>query len=161
MLATIMWCPIRLCVCYTRMHYWIHMDPQVCSWRDVTRVAKVGTPPQATSRDCFRDTNMQWQTVLAIGIPGHVRDAQFRMRLVWLDGGGGSFAHGVAGKRPCVSRVRTVWPSGLRRWLKAPVRKGVGSNPTAVMNALGACVQLSHARQSHQSRRPCSVAAQR
>ena len=28
--------------------------------------------------------------------------------------------------------LRTVWPSGLRRWLKAPVRKGVGSNPTAV-----------------------------
>ena len=27
----------------------------------------------------------------------------------------------------------TVWPSGLRRWLKAPFRKGVGSNPTAVM----------------------------
>ena len=26
----------------------------------------------------------------------------------------------------------TVWPSGLRRWIKAPVRKGVGSNPTAV-----------------------------
>ena len=30
---------------------------------------------------------------------------------------------------------KTVWPSGLRRWLKALVRKGVGSNPTAV-NAL-------------------------
>jgi hypothetical protein len=29
----------------------------------------------------------------------------------------------------------TVWPSGLRRWLKAPFRKGVGSNPTAVMCA--------------------------
>ena len=28
---------------------------------------------------------------------------------------------------------KTVWPSGLRRWLQAPVRKGVGSNPTAVM----------------------------
>ena len=28
--------------------------------------------------------------------------------------------------------VKTVWPSGLRRWLKAPFRKGVGSNPTAV-----------------------------
>ena len=28
--------------------------------------------------------------------------------------------------------ARTVWPSGLRRWLQAPVRKGVGSNPTAV-----------------------------
>ena len=27
---------------------------------------------------------------------------------------------------------KTVWPSGLRRWLKAPFRKGVGSNPTAV-----------------------------
>ena len=26
----------------------------------------------------------------------------------------------------------TVWPSGLRRWPQAPVRKGVGSNPTAV-----------------------------
>ena len=26
----------------------------------------------------------------------------------------------------------TVWPSGLRRWLQAPVRRGVGSNPTAV-----------------------------
>ena len=25
----------------------------------------------------------------------------------------------------------TVWPSGLRRWLKAPFRKGVGSKPTA------------------------------
>ena len=28
---------------------------------------------------------------------------------------------------------KTVWPSGLRRWLKAPFRKGVGSNPTAAM----------------------------
>ena len=27
----------------------------------------------------------------------------------------------------------TVWPSGLGRWLKAPLRKGVGSNPTAVI----------------------------
>ena len=27
----------------------------------------------------------------------------------------------------------TLWPSGLRRWLKAPVRKGVGSNPTGVI----------------------------
>ena len=31
----------------------------------------------------------------------------------------------------------TVWPSGLRRWLQAPVRKGVGPNPTAVN--VGAC----------------------
>ena len=27
----------------------------------------------------------------------------------------------------------TPWPSGLRRWLKAQVRKGVGSNPTGVI----------------------------
>ncbi len=36
---------------------------------------------------------------------------------------------------------RTVWPSGLRRWLQAPVRKGVGSNPTAVTVAASAPVQ--------------------
>ena len=28
----------------------------------------------------------------------------------------------------------TLWPSGLRRWLKAPVRKAVGSNPTGVIS---------------------------
>ena len=33
----------------------------------------------------------------------------------------------------------TVWPSGLRRWLQAPVRKGVGSNPTAVISQLMLC----------------------
>ena len=30
---------------------------------------------------------------------------------------------------------KTVWPSGLRRWLQAPVRKGVGSNLAAVMHS--------------------------
>ena len=29
--------------------------------------------------------------------------------------------------------AETAWPSGLRRQLKALVRKGVGSNPTAVI----------------------------
>ncbi len=29
--------------------------------------------------------------------------------------------------------VEKVWPSGPRRWLKAPFRKGLGSNPTAVI----------------------------
>ena len=28
---------------------------------------------------------------------------------------------------------KTIWPSGLRRWLKAPFRKGVDSNPIAVI----------------------------
>ena len=37
--------------------------------------------------------------------------------------------------RLCGDKNKTVWPSGLRRWLKAPVRKGVGSNPTAVTHA--------------------------
>ena len=31
-----------------------------------------------------------------------------------------------------IARLKAVWPSGLRRWRKAPFRKGVGSNPTAV-----------------------------
>ena len=33
----------------------------------------------------------------------------------------------------CSGVAMTVWPSGLRRWLQAPGRKGVGSNPTAVI----------------------------
>ena len=36
------------------------------------------------------------------------------------------------GAKPTQHILTTVWPSGLRRWLQAPVRKGVGSNPTAV-----------------------------
>ena len=32
---------------------------------------------------------------------------------------------------------KTVWPSGVRRWLQAPIRKGVGSNPTAVIFTTG------------------------
>ena len=31
----------------------------------------------------------------------------------------------------------TIWPCGLRRWLQAPVRKSVGSNPTAVVYLVG------------------------
>ena len=34
---------------------------------------------------------------------------------------------------------KTVWPSGLRRWLQAPVCKGVGSNPTAVPLQASCC----------------------
>ena len=36
------------------------------------------------------------------------------------------------GSYPVWQAPTTVWPSGLRRWLQAPVRKGVGSNPTGV-----------------------------
>ena len=39
----------------------------------------------------------------------------------------------VFGQRALLPAIKTVWPSGLRRWLQAPVRKGVGSNPTAVI----------------------------
>ena len=45
----------------------------------------------------------------------------------------------ACGCEPAIGDVRlvillteTLWPSGLRRWLKAPFRKGVGSNPTGV-----------------------------
>ena len=37
----------------------------------------------------------------------------------------------LLGASPSPILYATVWPSGLRRWLKAPFRKGVGSNPTA------------------------------
>ena len=56
--------------------------------------------------------------------------------------------------------AKTVWPSGLRRWLKAPVRKGVGSNPTAVicrnmLEMLRSC--WHHGRSAYPSRsRPAS-----
>ena len=33
----------------------------------------------------------------------------------------------------CEIYIRTALPSGLRRCLKAAIRKGVGSNPTAVI----------------------------
>jgi hypothetical protein len=39
--------------------------------------------------------------------------------------------------------IKTLWPSGLRRWLKAPVRKGVGSNPTGVIIDVGGDAQHS------------------
>ena len=42
--------------------------------------------------------------------------------------------------------VGTVWPSGLRRWLKAPFRKGVGSNPTAVNYATKILIEGSPLR---------------
>ena len=44
----------------------------------------------------------------------------------------GSAAQATNSCGPCTT-FKTVWPSGLRRWLQAPVRKGVGSNPTAVI----------------------------
>ena len=49
----------------------------------------------------------------------------------------------------------TVWPSGLRRWLQAPVRKGVGSNPTAVT----CCPRHAAARAGARSTSPCDDAA--
>ena len=49
----------------------------------------------------------------------------------------------------------TVWPSGLRRWLQAPVRKGVGSNPTAVT----CCPRHAAARAGARSTSPCNDAA--
>ena len=42
---------------------------------------------------------------------------------------------------------KTVWPSGLRRWLKAPVRTGVGSNFTALQAAVTSAVSSLPCRQ--------------
>ena len=49
---------------------------------------------------------------------------------------------------------KTVWPSGLRRWLKAPVRKGVGSNPTAVISQRGACCLSCASQRANEARGP-------
>ena len=46
------------------------------------------------------------------------------------------------------SSYLTVWPSGLRRWLQAPVRKGVGSNPTAVTFPLNARFFIGNMQES-------------
>ena len=61
----------------------------------------------------------------------------------------------------------TIWPSGLRRWLKAPFRKGVGSNPTVVTFSLVSemCTSLTATRTNYaaaclvcQNQSPCQVA---
>ena len=48
----------------------------------------------------------------------------------------------IPDNQPAGNGDKTVWPSGLRRWLKAPVRKGVGSNPTAVISQCHVCYVL-------------------
>ena len=51
-------------------------------------------------------------------------------------GGSSVFIFNIGSKNNVLQNdqgVKTVWPSGRRRWLKAPFRKGVGSNPTAVI----------------------------
>ena len=56
------------------------------------------------------------------------------------------------------SRSMTVWPSGLRRWLQAPVRKGVGSNPTAVSFAGAAYAHVTASMHSSQLSHDARVA---
>ena len=53
---------------------------------------------------------------------------------------------------------KTVWPSGLRRWLQAPVRTGVGSNPTAVSFAGSAGAQAPPNMHSSQLSHDAGVA---
>ena len=53
---------------------------------------------------------------------------------------------------------KTVWPSGLRRWLQAPVRTGVGSNPTAVSFAGAAYAHVTASTHSSQLSHDACVA---
>ena len=39
--------------------------------------------------------------------------------------------------------LATLWPSGLRRWSKVPVRKGAGSNPAGVILLPVPCAELT------------------
>ena len=61
--------------------------------------------------------------------PRYIADRRFCFRL--------GLQHTCLAPRQLQMRlhVKTVWPSGLRRWLQAPVRKGVGSKPTAVIGS--------------------------
>ena len=67
----------------------------------------------------------------------------FLISMVWLRGNAPKLAPGyVAQWLEWLTQIlekhasNTVWPSGLRRWLQAPVRKGVRSNPTAVTSRI-------------------------
>ena len=51
----------------------------------------------------------------------------------------------------------TVWPSGLRRWLQAPVRKGAGSNLTAVSSLQQSCAAVSPTTELNQH--SCQIVA--
>ena len=52
--------------------------------------------------------------------------------------------------------IKTVWPSGLRRWLQAPVRKGVGSNPTAVIHDLDLWMKCDATKYGWMCKRSCA-----
>jgi hypothetical protein len=54
-------------------------------------------------------------------------------QLCGADGAKPRVRSSTAHKSASCNSVTTAWPSGLRRWLKAPFRKGVGSNPTGVI----------------------------
>ena len=56
----------------------------------------------------------------------------------------------ICGLKAGTQTSRTVWPSGPRRWLQAPVRKGVGSNPATVISPAG--LLASVARRATQRR---------
>lgn len=55
------------------------------------------------------------------------------------EGGGGDslffslFSDEDERKRNATQNARAAWPSGLRRGIQAPIRKGEGSNPSAVI----------------------------
>ena len=70
-----------------------------------------------------------------ISYPNHNCEANVleaaRMPAISSSGGRHLIHHPIRPKG--IHDFKTVWPSGLRRWLQAPVRKGVGSNPTAVI----------------------------
>ena len=53
----------------------------------------------------------------------------------------------------------TLWPSGLRRWLKAPFRQGVGSNPTGVTFSGTPALPLPGHVRGNGGSTPCTIAS--
>ena len=81
---------------------------------------------------CKKQPIVAYERVLERGINLCVRAARTRETRPYCACCSGQLPYFIAWITFGGPVVRTVWPSGLRRWLQAPVRKGVGSNPTAV-----------------------------
>ena len=90
-----------------------------------SRAARSGAPtPYARGANSFREL----PSIAGFGADGRPVLPAHRARRL--------FAEFSQMKMNLAIQIKTVWPSGLRRWLKAPFRKGVGSNPTAVSSSL-------------------------
>ena len=90
-------------------------------------------PLVAEKQKFHRSNSMGWNAALCEN-PGLNTNSQHRNRKFGNGQGREAGRPGAAAQSESgLLWTETLWPSGLRRWLKAPFRKGVGSNPTGVI----------------------------